>query len=97
MEYGNNQRSIKELIQNWLRTAERKDGYLEARIAGVWKELMGQAVDIHTQRVRFREGVLTVQLDSAVLREELALGKSRIVSLLNERLGEEVVEKLYLK
>lgn len=97
MEYGNNQRSIKELIQNWLRTAERKDGYQEARIAGVWKELMGQAVDKHTQRVRFREGVLTVQLDSAVLREELSMGKSKIISLLNERLGEQVVEKLFIK
>lgn len=97
MEYGNNQRSIKELIQNWLQTPERKDGYQEARIAGLWKELMGQAVDKHTQRVRFKDGVLTVQLDSAVLRDELAMGKTKIISLINERLGDQIVAKLFLK
>ncbi len=97
MEYGKNQRSVRELIQQWLRTSERKDGYQEARIAGLWKELMGLAVDRHTKRVRFREGVLTVHLDSAVLREELSMGKERIRTLLNERLQENVVQDLILK
>ena len=97
MEYGNNQRSVKEVIQQWLQSAERKDGYQEARLAGLWKDLMGQAVDRHTKRVRFREGTLTVHLDSAVLREELSMGKDRIVSLLNERLQGTVVKELVLK
>ncbi len=97
MEYGNNQRSVKELVQQWLRTTERKDGYQEARIAGIWKELMGQAVDQHTKRVRFKDGRLTVDLDSAVLREELSMGKEKIITLINERLGESVVEELILR
>ncbi|MFB6259030.1 MAG: DUF721 domain-containing protein [Flavobacteriales bacterium] len=97
MEYGDNKRSVKELIQNWLRSSERKDGYQEARISALWKEVMGQAVDKHTKRVRYREGTLTVQLDSAVLREELSLGKEKIANLLNERLGENAVLKVVLK
>jgi predicted nucleic acid-binding Zn ribbon protein len=97
MEYGDNQRSIKDLIQNWLRTTERKNGYQEARIAGLWKDVMGQAVDRHTKRVRFRDGTLTVHLDSAVLREELSMGKGKIVSHLNERMGEAVIEEIVLR
>lgn len=97
MGRGSNQRSLKELIQNWLRTAERQDGYQEARISKLWKELMGAAVDHHTKRVRFRDGVLTVQLDSSVLREELSMGKERISKLLNEKLGEDVVRRVELK
>lgn len=97
MEYGDNQRSIKELIQNWLRTTERKNGYQEARIAGLWKDVMGKAVDQHTKRIRFRDGTLTVHLDSSVLREELAMGKGKIMELLNQRMGESVIEELVLR
>lgn len=97
MEYGDNQRSIKALIQNWLRSTERQNGYQEARIAGLWKEIMGQGVDRHTKRVRFKDGTLTVHVDSSVLREELSMGKGKIVKLLNERMGEPVVEELILK
>lgn len=97
MERGSNQRSLKELIQNWLQTVEDRDGYQEARISKLWKELMGPAVDHHTKRLRFKDGVLTVHLGSSVLREELSMGRERITQLLNERLGGEVVRKVVLK
>ena len=38
-----------------------------------------------------------VSLSSSVLREELSLGKSKIVQMLNEELGKDLVKKIILR
>ncbi|MDX1784359.1 MAG: DciA family protein, partial [Aequorivita vladivostokensis] len=40
---------------------------------------------------------LYVQLSSSVLREELSYGKEKIVKLLNEELGKELIKKVVLR
>ncbi len=62
-----------------------------------WASLMGNGVNHYTTAVELREGTLYVSLSSSVLREELSLGKSKIVELLNEELGREVVSKIVLR
>jgi hypothetical protein len=37
-----------------------------------------------------------VNLKSSVLREELSYGKEKIITMINEELGEELVKKLML-
>jgi hypothetical protein len=38
-----------------------------------------------------------VQLSSSVLREELSYGKEKIIKMLNEELGKDIVKKLILR
>ncbi|MDX1462328.1 MAG: DUF721 domain-containing protein, partial [Marinirhabdus sp.] len=38
-----------------------------------------------------------ISLSSSVLREELSYGKQKIIRLLNEEMGKELVEKLVLR
>ena len=40
---------------------------------------------------------LYVNLSSSVLREELSYGKDKIIKLINDELGKEVVDKIILK
>ena len=51
----------------------------------------------YTKSVTLRNEVLYVSLSSSVLREELSLGTSRIIQMLNEDLGREVIQKLVLR
>ena len=46
--------------------------------------------------VELKGDVLYVYLDSSVLREELSLGKSKIIVMINEELGKDLVSKLVL-
>jgi len=57
---------------------------------------MGQGVVNYTTSVRLRNKTLVVQLSSSVLREELSYGKEKIIKMLNEKLGEQVISKLML-
>ncbi|WP_420402239.1 DUF721 domain-containing protein [Flagellimonas sp.] len=62
-----------------------------------WAKLMGNGVNNYTTAVELRNETLYVSLSSSVLREELSLGKSKIITMLNEELGKELVKKLVLR
>jgi hypothetical protein len=62
-----------------------------------WKKHMGNGVNNYTTSVDLRNDTLYVSLSSSVLREELGLGKSKIIALLNEELGRELIKKLVLR
>lgn len=62
-----------------------------------WAKLMGNGVNNYTTAVELRNDTLFVSLSSSVLREELSLGKSKIISMLNEELGKELIKKLVLR
>ena len=58
---------------------------------------MGNGVNNYTTAIELRNDTLFVSLSSSVLREELSHGKSKIITMLNEELGKEVVKKLVLR
>ena len=58
---------------------------------------MGPAIQKYTTAIKLQGTTLYVQLSSSVLREELSYGKEKIVKMLNEELGKELIEKLVLR
>ncbi|MEO1484900.1 MAG: DUF721 domain-containing protein [Bacteroidota bacterium] len=85
--------AMKEFIdENKLRKGLDK---VDARKA--WEDIMGAGVNSYTSGVELRNEVLFVSLTSSVLREELSLGKSKIIAMLNEALGQELIKRLVLR
>lgn len=62
-----------------------------------WAKLMGNGVNNYTTQVELKNETLFVSLSSSVLRQELSMGKSKIIVLLNEELGKDLVKKLVLR
>ncbi|WP_338039359.1 DciA family protein [Maribacter litopenaei] len=62
-----------------------------------WNNLMGNGVQNYTSDVELKMDTLFVSLTSSVLREELSHGKSKIINMLNEELGKELIKKLVLR
>jgi hypothetical protein len=58
---------------------------------------MGNGVNNYTTAIKLERDTLYVQLSSSVLREELSYGKEKIIAMLNEVLGKEVIKKLVLR
>jgi len=58
---------------------------------------MGSGVNAYTNEVRLEGTTLYVFLSSAVLREELSHGKSKIINMLNELLGKDMIQKIVLR
>lgn len=62
-----------------------------------WINLMGNGVNTYTKEVILKNNVLYVWLTSSVLREELLYGKNKIIKMINEEIGKEVVKDLVLR
>lgn len=72
----------------------------KVEVRDAWRSLMGgNGVNNYTSAIELRGGeVLYVGgLTSSVLREELSLGKSKIISMINEELGRPLVKKIVLR
>jgi predicted nucleic acid-binding Zn ribbon protein len=69
----------------------------EGKIWQVWESAVGPQVALHAWPAFFRDGVLTVTVDSAPWMQQLSFLKKLIIEKLNKRLGEEQVRELYLK
>lgn len=85
--------ALKEFIkENRLQKGMDK---VDARAA--WIKLMGNGVNNYTTSVELKNDILFVSLSSSVLRQELSLGKSKIIAMLNEELGKELIKKIVLR
>ncbi len=78
---------LKEIIQK----NKLQSGMDDIAVKEAWKNLMGNGVNSYTKNIIFKNGKLYVELTSSVLREELSLGKSKIIKIINDDLGNETV------
>lgn len=86
-----------EALNEFIKANKLEKGMDKVNAKEAWKKLMGNGVDNYTNAVELRNDTLFVSLSSSVLREELSLGKSKIIAMLNEELGKELVKKLVLR
>jgi hypothetical protein len=84
---------LKEIIQ----TNKLQPGMDQIAVAAAWKNLMGNGVNSYTRNLALKGNMLYVELTSAVLREELSYGKEKIISMINDELGREVVKEVILR
>lgn len=85
------------LLKNFIRENNLQKGIDKVNAEAAWESIMGPGVNSYTGQVSFRQGTLYVTLTSSVLREELSHGRSKIVRMLNEELGSDIVQKLILR
>lgn len=92
----NDSYSIQDLMKSFIKENNLSKGMQKIKIEELWIQLMGRGVANYTTAIRLQNKTLVVQLSSSVLREELSYGKEKIIKMLNEELGEQVISKLML-
>lgn len=89
--------SISEALQEFVTDNKLQKGLDKVHVRDVWNSQMGPAIEKYTTSIKLDRDTLYVQLSSSVLREELSYGKEKIVRMLNEELGRELIKKLILR
>jgi len=89
--------SIQDALKEFVETNRLEKGLNKVNVADAWVKLMGNGVNNYTKAVNLERHTLYVQLSSSVLREELSYGKQKIINMLNEELGKEIIKKLVLR
>lgn len=92
-----NDQSLGTLIKEFLKTNNLEEKITETRIMSLWEKIMGPGIARYTQRMTLTRGCLIVYLSSSVLRNELEMGKSKIILLINKELEKETILELIFK
>jgi hypothetical protein len=83
---------LKEAIEDMLELYKLRSKFNETYIVAYWEQIMGLPISSRTTELYIKERKLFVQLDSAPLRNELLLAKTKIITLLNKQVGEDIID-----
>ena len=93
----NEHMNLGDALKEFIKENQLQKGMDKVDAREAWVKLMGNGVNNYTQNVELKGETLYVSLTSSVLREELSYGKSKIVKMLNEELGKELIKTLVLR
>lgn len=93
----NDEQSVGDVLKQFMQENKLQTGMDKIDVREAWKNLMGNGVNNYTRDILLKGTTLYVELTSAVLREELSYGKSKIVKMINEELKREVVKDVVLR
>ena len=93
----NNQSTVGDVLKQIIEVNKLQPGIDQIHVKDAWRNLMGNGVNTYTKNVVLKGSTLYVELNSAVLREELSHGKSKIIKMINEELRRDVVKDVVLR
>lgn len=86
--------TMKDAINALLDTYKLRGKLNEAHIVNSWERLMGRPIASRTKQVFLKDRKLYVELNSAPLKNELAMSRSKIVEIFNRDLEEKAIEEV---
>jgi hypothetical protein len=89
--------TISDVLKSFIENNRLEKGLDKVNVKEAWNDVMGVAISKYTTNILLERDTLFVELNSSVLREELSYGKEKIIKLLNDELGKELITKLVLR
>jgi predicted nucleic acid-binding Zn ribbon protein len=89
-----NEQSIGEVLKEMFKEYGLERKYEQAEMGHIWATLLGPSVANVTRKVTLKNGLLTVYLDSTLVKQELQMMRSRLIEALNKEVGKKVVEDI---
>ena len=87
----NDAEPIGKLIQQFLRQESLESPLNEQRLLDAWPQILGPAANY------IRNQTLYVHLTSAALRQELMMGREKLVRALNQKVGATVITNIIFR
>lgn len=97
MKRNNEHLKLSDALKEFVEENKLQEGLDKVNVKDAWSNLMGNGVNHYTTNVQLKRETLYVDLSSSVLREELSYGKEKIVAMLNEHLGKDLIKKIILR
>ena len=83
-----------DAIRELLDTYKIKGKFDQTEVKSQWNTIMGKTIASRTTKLFFKKSVLFVEINSAPLRQELNMNKSKVLHLLQSKFGKMVVEQI---
>ncbi len=88
---------LNELIDKLMKAYQLDGKMKEMDVINAWPDLMGIAVANRTRSIKIANGVLFLQMDSAVMRDELQHGKTIIIERVNQFAKSKMIHDVWFR
>jgi hypothetical protein len=92
-----NQQQIGAVIKKLLKNQQLEARLQELDLLEKSKEILGENLMKFVKEISIKDGKLSIKVSSAVVRNELAYQKSKIIKKMNNQAGNEIIKEIKLK
>ncbi|MBP1650913.1 MAG: hypothetical protein H6Q26_1070 [Bacteroidetes bacterium] len=86
-----------DALRDFMDKSRMKPRLTEVRIRENWEQIMGKTISRYTESIQLIDGKLLISTSVAPLKQELSYSKDKIIKLVNEMLGEQVVREVVIR
>lgn len=86
-----NEESIDDVVTKLLKAYGLTSNFDEYEAINSYKRIMGEPIVKYTKDITLKNKRMYIKLTSSVIREELSMGRSKIIKMINEDLGKVVI------
>lgn len=91
-----NEVTIKEALKDLIDVYRLEEKLDDVKVLEAYKNTLGPMINKHTLSLKMSKGKLFIKLDSAPLKQELSMSRSKLIKALNRELGKEVVHEIVI-
>ena len=85
---------IGDVLRQTLQQQGMTDRLYEAKAVALWPQIVGEPLAAYCGRPMVYNGLMTVYVRSAALRQELTMTRSTLIRLINDQLDREVIKEI---
>ena len=86
--------SVADVLRDLLEETSLQARMDELKAASIWKRVVGESLASLTGNPSVKNGVMSVSVSNASLRNELHMNRSRLRELINNKVGKDVIKEI---
>ena len=90
-------KSIKSIIESFVQQDNLADGIFNIKIKEAWEKAVEKKIFDYTKEIYVKGDVLFIKVSNPILKQEILYSRQKVINLINEDLGKELIKKIVLK
>ena len=88
---------IKNIIENFVEQKSISDGIFNVKVQKAWENAVEKKILDYTKEIYVKGEVLYIKVSNPILKQEILYSKQKVINLINEELGKDLIKKIVLK
>jgi predicted nucleic acid-binding Zn ribbon protein len=90
-------KSIKSILESFVEQDNLAEGIFNVKIKEAWEKAVEKKIFDYTKEIYIKGDVLFIKVSNPPLKQEILYSRQKVINLINEDLGKELIKKIVLK
>jgi hypothetical protein len=90
-------KSIKSILESFVEQDNLAEGIFNVKIKEAWEKAVEKKIFDYTKEIYIKGDVLFIKVSNPTLKQEILYSRQKVINLINEDLGKELIKKIVLK